>query len=841
LSKLSPLPVDAALPDLIAALREHGSAVLHAPTGSGKTTRVPPALLDSGLVGDKRIVMLEPRRIAARAAAKRIASERGSTLGGEIGFQVRFQRVASQATRVLVVTEGLLLRMLQADPFLEDVGVVIFDEFHERNVHSDVALALCKSLQSDARPDLKLVVMSATLDSDRLAHWLNAPVVRSEGRTFPVDIQWLDRPSDRTIEEQAAAAVRTALAASTGHMLVFMPGMREIRQTIGLLSQIASEHRVLALHGSMSPDEQDEIFREDGRRKIVVATNVAETSITIPGVSVVIDSGLARMARYDAASGLDRIDTQRISVASTDQRAGRAGRDGPGRCIRLWTSAAQLQLQPQEVAEIRRMDLSPIVLQLLEWGVTDPALFDWFERPEPLALLRAFETLEALGCVRQGGITPEGRLLAAFPLHPRLAKLAAHAHRLGHTEAGATAAALLSERDPIRNETLRHNAGNAHRSHSDVWDRYTALQGRSTRFRRDDIARQDAARIRDDAEQTVRTCREVLGKSPVATFTEEEAVLRSVAAAWFDRMAVMRESDPGRAVMRGGKGVRAADASAVRDEKFLVVVEFETGRQERSADAFWRQASVVEREWLDETQFDQAIEYRWDSSRNRVMAMECQRIAGVAVKERPVAIADMAAASRVLAEQAAMNPTVALGFDDERVIARLQRLRFAATHMPSEGFPDPDHLHAQLPALCVGSRSFDELRSSRPIDALWDMMTHAQRRLLDAEAPEKIEVPSGSQIALDYSDPSAPVMAVRIQEVFGMLDTPRLARGALPVTMHLLAPNFRPQQVTRDLRSFWAGAYHDVRKELRLKYPRHAWPDDPFTAKAERGPRRRNS
>ena len=755
--------------------------------------------------------MLEPRRIAARASAKRIASERGSALGGEIGFQVRFQRVASQATRVLVVTEGLLLRMLQADPFLEDVGVVIFDEFHERNVHSDVALALCKSLQADARPDLKLVVMSATLDSERLATWLNAAVIRSEGRAFPVDIQWLDRPSDRTIEEQAAAAVRTALAASTGHILVFMPGMKEIRQTLALLSQLNSDHRVLALHGSMSPDEQDEIFRDDGRRKIVVATNVAETSITIPGVGVVIDSGLARIARYDAASGLDRIDIQRISVASADQRAGRAGRDGPGRCIRLWTSAAHLQLPPQEVAEIRRMDLSPVVLQLLEWGVSDPASFDWFERPEPLALLRAFETLEALGCVRQGGITPEGRLMAAFPLHPRLAKLAAHAHRLGHTEAGATAAALLSDRDPIRNETLRHNAGNAHRSHSDVWDRYAALQGRSTRFRRDDIARQDTARIRDDAEQTARTCREVLGRSPAPTINEEEAVLRSVAAAWFDRMAVMRESDPGRAVMRGGKGVRAADASAVRDEKFLVVVEFETGRQERSADALWRQASVVEREWLDHTQFDQAIEY------------------------------DMTAASRVLAEQAALNPNVALGFDDERIAARLQRLRFAAAHMPDEGFPDPDHLHTQLPALCEGSRSFDELRNSRPIDALWDMMSHAQRRMLDAEAPEKIEVPSGSLIALDYSDPAAPVMAVRIQEVFGMLDTPRLARGSLPVTMHLLAPNFRPQQVTRDLRSFWAGAYHEVRKELRLKYPRHAWPDDPFTAKAERGPRRRNS
>lgn len=841
MSKLSPLPVDAVLPELIAALGQHGSAVLHAPTGSGKTTRVPPALLDSGIAGDKLIVMLEPRRIAARASAKRIASERGAVLGGEIGFQVRFQKVASKSTRVLVVTEGLLLRMLQADPFLEDVGAVVFDEFHERNVHSDVALALCKSLKADARPDLKLVVMSATLDSARLANWLDAPVVRSEGRSFPVDIQWLDRPSDRTVEEQAASAVRAALTSSTGHILVFMPGMREIRQTITLLGNLAADHRVLALHGSMSPDEQDEIFREDGRRKIVVATNVAETSITIPGIGVVVDSGLARIARYDAASGLDRIDVQRISVASADQRAGRAGRDGPGRCIRLWTSAAHIQLAAQEVPEIRRMDLSPVVLQLLEWGVSDPATFDWFERPEPVALVRAFETLEALGCVRQGGITPEGRLLASFPLHPRLAKLAAHAHRLGHTDAGATAAALLSDRDPIRNETLRHNTGNAHRSHSDVWDRYAALQGRSTRFRRDDIGRQDAVRIREDADQTARTCREVLGKAPASNMEEEEAVLRSVAMAWFDRMAVMRESEPGRAVMRGGKGVRAAEASAVRDEKFLVVVEFETGRHERSADALWRQASVVERDWLDPSQFDQAIEYRWDASRNRVLAFECQRIGGVAVKERPVAIADMAAASRVLAEQAALNPTVALGFDDDRIAARLQRLRFAAAHMPDEGFPDPDHLHTQLPTLCAGSRSFDELRNSRPIDALWDMMTHAQRRMLDAEVPEKIEVPSGSMIAIDYSDATAPVMAVRIQEVFGMLDTPRLARGALPVTMHLLAPNFRPQQVTRDLRSFWSGAYHEVRKELRLKYPRHSWPDDPFTAKAERGPRRRNS
>ncbi len=813
--------------------------MLHAPTGSGKTTRVPPALLDAGLAGDRQVVVLEPRRIAARAVARRIAEERGGRLGDEVGYQVRFQRVASARTRLLVVTEGLLLRMIQADPFLESVGVVVFDEFHERNLHTDLGLALCRAIQRDVRPDLNLVVMSATLDSERLSSWLEAPVVRTEGRTFPVATRHIDRLGERSIEDWAATSARQFLDAPGGHILVFLPGMREIRQVASRLQGVNAA--VLPLHGSLTPDEQDSVFADHGRRKIILATNIAETSLTIPGVTAVVDSGLARVLRYDPNTGLDELDVERISQASAAQRAGRAGRDGPGECLRLWTAAAHEQLDPFDTPEIQRVDLAPSVLQLLEWGVADPQGFGWFEPPDPAATRRAIEGLTALGAVEQGGVTPLGRRLTSLPLHPRLGRLVHQAHALGHLRAGATVAALLSERDLFRPELLRSRPGSDSPSHSDVWDRYTTLDGRSARFRRDDLHRLDVQRVQEAARQIERAATDTFGTQPAARGSEEDAVLRSVMAGYIDRLAVLRPQEPGRGVLLSGRGVRAGIDTAVKDEAFFVCVAFETGRGIRGADWNWSVASGVERAWIPADLFERQVEHQFDDARGRVVAVETERLAGVLVSTRPTAIRDAEKAASLLAAAAAADPMRALGADDPAVAQRLARLRFAAHHMPDQDFPHPDLLKDRWQDLCTGLRGLDELRASKPVNTLWDLLRHEQRRLLEEEVPAKLEVPSGSEIAIDYSDIEAPILAVRIQEVFGLLDTPRVARGKVPLTLHLLAPNYRPQQVTRDLRSFWSGTYHEVRRELRQRYPKHSWPDDPFTARAERGPRRRSS
>ncbi len=814
--------------------------MLVAPTGAGKTTRVPPALLAAGIGGGRRIVMLEPRRIAARAAARRMAEENGWTLGGEIGYQIRFERRAGPDTRILVVTEGILVQMLQQDPFLEDVGAVIFDELHERNLQTDLSLAMARRVQREARPDLKLVAMSATLDPGPVAAFLgDCPTLESRGRLHPIEISYLERPDERPLAARIAAGVRKALDAAAGDVLVFLPGVGEIQRTAEALAGLAAERNlaVLPLYGDLPAERQDAALRPLDRRKVVLATNVAETSITLDGVTAVVDSGLVRRLRFDPATGLDRLELGRISRASADQRAGRAGRQAPGICLRLWPAYEHATLPERESPEIARVDLAGPALQLLAWGERDLAAFDWFEAPAPEALTAALDLLRRLEAVGDHGVTSLGKTLARFPVHPRLARLLIEGHRAGRTREAALLAALLSERDPFPRSPAR-GSGPRRTSRSDLLDRLDALEtltpgGASFVFKaRDQIA--EIVRREMEGQKGQQGQQRQQGQG-------EDALLRALLAAYPDRVARRREAGSPRGVMVGGRGVRLAEESAVLEAELFLCVDLDAGRSGPFSEALVRKASALEPEWLAAGRLSTTVDLEFDAERERVAAWKRTRYEDLVIAEAEISAPDASETEKILAQAATDRLNRALSLDDPEVASFLARVRSLAEWMPELGLPrfTDGEIRALLPALAARRKSFAELRRAPLLATLQGTLSYAQLEAVRREAPERLEVPSGSRIKLVYEPGKPPVLAARIQELFGLAETPRVAGGRIPVLLHLLAPSGRPQQVTRDLRSFWENTYPQVRKELQGRYPKHAWPADPWNAKPERRPARR--
>lgn len=841
---LLPLPIDAVIPELVAVLRAHPCAVLKAPTGAGKTTRVPPALLDVGLAGRGQVLMLEPRRLAARAAARRIAFERGAQLGGEVGYHVRFERKASRATRILVVTEGLLVRYLQDDPFLSEVGALVFDEFHERSLHVDLALALARRVQQDGCPGLKIVVMSATLRTARLAEWLgDAPIVESAGRLFPVDVSYLDREPDRFVDREVALGVEQALARTDGDVLAFLPGVGEIRRARDALAALAERRdvRIHELYGDLPAEEQDAVLRPGDRRKIILATNVAETSVTVEGVTAVVDSGLARRSRFDASVGLDRLELVRVSRSSADQRTGRAGRTRPGICLRLWTEGVQRSLSDEDEPEIRRVDLAGPALQLLAFGERDPRAFPWFEAPPTAALDSALVLLARLGALDANGLTDVGRILARFGAPPRLARLLVEGHRIGCLGDAALAAAMLQERDPFVRDRAQRGA---RRSDSDVVDRIRALRA----FARGTTSPSAPGEVNASAARFVLRAAEELRRETIRSLGEpahdehdEEAILRALLAAWPDRVARRREAGSRRAVMEGGRGVRLAEESGVVDHDLFLCVELDAGERGDRAEAIVRQASVVERAWLAPSLLREESAVRFDAASGRVRAIRRTTWNGLVLDEVETGAASEEEVAQALAEAASGDLPRFLPLEDPDAVALLGRIRSLRAWIPELGLPafDDAELRALLPDFARGCRSLADLKKKDLATFLLERLPWDQLRALDEAAPERLAVPSGNHIRLAYEPGRPPVLAARIQELFGLAETPRVARGRVRVVVHLLAPNGRPQQVTDDLASFWNGAYFEVRKELRTRYPRHSWPEDPWNAPAERRPRRR--
>jgi ATP-dependent helicase HrpB len=833
---LARLPIDDVLPQLLRELQSSNALVLQAPTGAGKTTRVPPAIWDAGLSGGKQVVVLQPRRLAARATASRIGRERGVKLGEEVGYQVRFEKQATRATRILVVTEGILLRRLQDDPFLDDVGVVVFDEFHERNLNSELALGMVRKVQQSVRPELKVVVMSATLAAQPIAAWLDdCPVVVSKGKLFPVTIEYAPTLDRRPLAELVAGGVRQMLDQTPGDVLAFLPGVGEIRQTRELLEALAarSDLAIHELYGDLPAEQQDAVLQPGERRKVILSTNVAETSVTIEGVTGVVDSGQARVLRFDPAVGLDKLALEPISRASADQRAGRAGRLQPGHCLRLWPEAAHRSRPEFEEPEIRRLDLAGPLLQLKSWIEPEVDDFPWFEKPRESALQQALTLLERLDALHDGQITEIGQTMAKLPVHPRIARLLLAGRELGCLRAAALAAALLSERDPFVREA-RPRAANYH-ARSDVAERVAALETFADTGH-GDLHRASAKSVLRVAEQLLRQLS--FNPEPTATASasdrpREDALLRALLAAFPDRLAKRREPNSRRAVMVGGKGVVLAPQSVIGDQEELFLC-IDTAADQ--GEGFVRQASAVDRAWLPAAHLNIKIEVEYDEAQDRLQARRRTYWETLLLEEATAALPDTETTARALATAASERFDRVYPPESEDAAEFIERVRSLAQWMPNLGLPPLDDaaLREMLPTIAIGCRSLAELRRAPWLMHLKNQFTHQQLQQIEREAPARITVPSGSQMKLQYSAGKPPVLAVRIQELFGLHETPTIAGGRVRVLLHLLAPNYRPQQVTEDLKSFWANTYPIVRKELRIRYPKHAWPEDPWTAKAER-------
>jgi ATP-dependent helicase HrpB len=850
---MTELPIDAILPQIMQALTCR-SAVVVAPPGSGKTTRVPPAILRSGLLSAEYpgVIVLQPRRVAARTAAARIAEEQGWALGEEVGYQVRFDRRFSSRTRLRFLTEGILTRQLLDDPFLESVGAVVLDEFHERNLNSDVALALLREVRREVRPDLILAVMSATLEAEPVARFLDdCPIVRGEGRSYDVAIEY--RPVDRPASVHALTPVIEQVMSDpkgSGHTLVFLPGMAEIERARKQLEPAATRAGalVLPLHGSLPAADQDRALAPGVRRKVILSTNVAETSLTIDGVTTVIDTGLVRNVRYDVERGIDRWELARISRAAADQRAGRAGRTGPGRCIRLWSEREHRGLPGFDQPEIHCVDLCATVLALHAWGDANPARFGWYDPPSPERLAAAERLLEMLGGLAGAPrrITRLGHEMLALPVHPRLARLLSAARHDGRIRDGATVVALLSERDVrIREGARSPNASLTQRPAqtgvSDILDRLDMLaEAEASRFAPalrargiDPAAARQAVLLREELLRRDR--RHQTGQVRDHGHEDDEAILRWLLLAYPDRV-VKRRGAEGTGVMVGGRGVRLGPESVVRDAEFYLALDARDDRRSGPREAQVRLASTIKLEWLEELFPDRMRreqQTRYDEPRGRVIAASQLWYDDLLLREDSTAVTNLADAGLVLAE-ALESHAPALVRSQPQAAHWLARLDLVKRALPEMGWTEFDDaaLARVVAMVCQGRTRLEEVEQSNLVPFLQSRLTPALVRELDASAPEAITVPSGRAVRLTYEIERPPILAVRLQELFGWTETPRVARGRVSVLLHLLGPNGRPVQITDDLRSFWTTTYHQVRKDLRRRYPKHAWPEDPFQAQA---------
>lgn len=819
-------PIAVLLPQILTTLGSGTRLVLEAPPGAGKTTQVPLALLDAPWLEGRKIIMLEPRRVAARSAAQFMARQLGEGVGETVGYRIRFENRISARTRIEVVTEGILTRMLQDDPLLDGVGALLFDEFHERHLAADLGLALALDVQSQLREDLRIVVMSATLDGERLAQFLDAPRLNSEGRSFPVTIAHFPARRDEALEPQARRAVEQALAEHPGDVLVFLPGQREItRVQTALQTVLDPAVQVLPLHGELPVDQQSQVLQPDpgGRRRVVLATNVAESSVTLPGVRVVIDSGLAREPRYDPNSGFARLDVVNIAQASADQRAGRAGRVAEGWAWRLWPQSQRLEAQRRP--EIAQVELASLALELAAWGSDDLRFVD---TPPAGALAAARELLQRLGALSDSGtLTPLGRRMLTLGTHPRLAAMLMAAGSGVEQALACDLAALVETRDPLR------QGGDALAAR---WRALAAFrQGRAPH----DANRGGLATIDTASRQWRRRLR--CDAAPPSS-VEAHQLGDLLAHAFPDRIAARHPTDPLRYLLANGRSARLFDPSDLRGEPWLVAVEL----RYEARDALLLRAAPVDENRLRRDfpeRFTQDDVVRWDGEKRALVARRETRFDRIVLDSRSAGRVDPAHAAKALTDAVAELGLDALPWTEGLRQWQARALAVRAW-MPELDLPDISDaaLMATLPTWLTpafnGRTRLDALDESTLGEALKSPLPWAQRQLVDRHAPVRIAVPSGMERPIHYAldadgiTPQAPVLAVKLQELFGLSDTPRVADGRIPLTLHLLSPGGRPLQVTQDLRNFWANTYAEVKKEMKGRYPRHPWPDDPWTANA---------
>jgi ATP-dependent helicase HrpB len=863
MTAFTPLPIDAATPNLVAALARRTTAVLVAPPGAGKTTRVPLVLAAEPWAADRKILVLEPRRLAARAAAARMAKTLGEKVGDTVGYRVRFGTMVSKRTRIEVITEGVFTGLIQDDPSLEGVGAVLFDEFHERSLDADLGLALARDAQQALRGDLRLLVMSATIDGARIAAALgDAPVIASEGRAFAVETRYLGRNPVKPIEPQVADAVLRALRAETGSILAFLPGAAEIRRCETMVRERCADPAVdvFALHGTLDFDAQDRAIAPApaGRRKVVLATSIAETSLTIEGVRVVVDSGLARVPRYEPDVGLTRLETVRVSRAAADQRRGRAGRIEPGVCYRLWDEPQTAALEPYAQPEILAADLSSLVLELAQWGVADSAQLVFLDAPPAPALNEARTLLAALGAIDDAGrITDEGKLLNCLPLPPRLARMVVDASREGAGSLAAEIAAVLTERGLGGNDVdLRHRIEALRRDRSP-----RATEARRMAKRWAETAGTPSPRLRGEgrgegASPQAQTLAQTRGEAP-SPGAQERADLSPqagrgnqiplgaiLALAYPERIAKNRGAAAGAFLLANGRGAYVNPASPLAREPFLAVAELVgSAAQSRITLATAIDLADVEMRFAD--RIEAAEEVACDGKTLTLRARRSRRLGAIVLSEQPLAVTPNDATAKLL-----ISAIVQAGLDRLPWTKALRQWRDRAQFLRrAEGAEWPDVSDAALAAaaeawlapLLAGKTSLDALNAAEFEHALHDLLPYSLRRRLEIEAPTHFDAPSGSRVPIDYEAEEGPKLAIRVQELFGLSRHPAIAGGRVPLVIELLSPAHRPVQVTRDLPQFWRGSYAAVRSEMRGRYPRHPWPDDPVSAPATRRAKPRGS
>ncbi|WP_439882539.1 ATP-dependent helicase HrpB [Pontibacter sp. MBLB2868] len=837
---LPKLPVTEALPELLSALETNSRAVLEAPPGAGKTTLVPLALLQAGWRKNGKILVLEPRRLATRAAAQRIADLLGEPLGQTVGYWIRMEHEVSAQTKIEVVTEGILTRLLQEDPALEGIAAVIFDEFHERSLQADLGLALALDAQSVLRPDLRLLVMSATLDATVVGEWLKAPVIRSAGRLYPVETHYLthtevasagSRPAQRLLNLVPKAILRALEQHPEGDVLVFLPGMREIRDVADKLTgRISANTELHLLHGDLPLSKQVAAIEPApaGRRKVVLATSIADTSLTIEGVRIVVDGGFARVPEFVPRNGLTTLATVPVSKAAADQRRGRAGRLAPGTCYRLWSAADQLQLPERQQPEICEADLTGLALELAIWGVTDVTSLSWLDTPPTAALSLAKDLLTRLEAIdKTGKPTAHGKALAPLGLPPRLGHLVVRGQAIGCGSTACALAALLSEKDILK--PIQMTWGN---EQPDLRLRLEIVAGKRPGIPGYSIDENTLRRVREQAQNLRQRVRE----SDKQIVPELAGLL--TAFAYPDRLAQRENSGRVRLIT----GHRAALPTELFSEaQFYGIAHLELGKQQRVLlTAPLTKEDVIEHFYQ---QAEEVEEIRFDDTTGRVLARQYTRLGALLLDEKPIHTPDPGQIAEALLQALQEKGIERLSWSADALRTR-QRLAYLHlldnTAWPNLSDEVLTHdLEVWLKPHMYGLKSLDQVAKLDLQEILLSELSWEQRQQMDRLAPTHLEVPSGSRIALDYLNPEAPVMPVRLQEVFGLLDTPCIGGGKTPLLLHLLSPASRPVQVTRDLRSFWSNGYFEVRKDLRGRYPKHHWPEDPLTATAVRGIKRK--
>ncbi|HEU4505922.1 MAG TPA: ATP-dependent helicase HrpB [Nitrospira sp.] len=865
------LPIEDVLPELRLALARHSNALLTAPPGAGKTTAVPLALLEEAWLAGKKLLMLEPRRLAAKAASHRMATTLCESVGDSVGYRMRLDTNIGPKTKIEVVTEGVLTRLLVRNPELDGYGAILFDEFHERSLQADTGLALALETQRLVRPDLRLLVMSATLNCGPVSDLLGkAPVISCTGRMFPVDTRYLDRPLTGPLEAAVTQSIRRSLARDSGSLLVFLPGMAEIRRVERVLldADLGSDVVIAPLHGDLPQAAQDSAIEpaRPGTRKVVLATSIAETSLTIDGIRVVIDAGQLRAPRFDPRSGLTRLETIRVTQDSADQRRGRAGRLEPGICYRLWTEQEHQMLMARRPPEILDADLSSLLLNTAQWGVSDPSELSWLTPPPSGAVAQARELLTRLGALdATGRLTPHGRQMGELPLHPRLAHMLLRSVPLDCARLACDLAALLSERDFLRSPSARQ---------TDVRLRLDLLYGDRGEVTAS-VDRRAIERIKRTADQWERILQQVTGMRLLRKAVDLDPVGLLLATAYPDRTAQRQNASEARYVLANGRGARFTHPDPLAAEPYLVIAELDAGAQWARIDL----AAPVSQKQIEQLYASEVVEFEavaWDERTNAVRASRQRRFGALVLTDNALSNPDpslIAAAlmegvrkaglqtlawtpelqdwrrriqflrrlgqrdvpaSRGWAGEIDQRDVSASGASREDAVSR-RRGGGAGEKDTASAWPDvsderlADTLEEWLGPYVAGMTTLERVQRMDLTTPLHALLSRAQQRELERLAPTHLTVPSGSRIRVDYAE-DVPILAVRLQEMFGSKDTPRLVHGTLPVMLHLLSPAKRPVQVTRDLASFWANAYPEVRKELRGRYPKHHWPEDPLAA-----------